>query len=70
MAHVSLARGALHWPNKVENGEIRIDSRTQYNGTHYYYVMAVPTESNPDVMQGRWMTDTHPQPVILHRERK
>lgn len=61
---------ALHWPNKVENGEIRIDSRTQYNGTHYYYVMAVPTESNLDVMQGRWMTDTHPQPVILHRERK
>lgn len=61
---------ALHWPNKVENGEIRIDSRTRYNGTHYYYVIAVPTESNPDVMQGRWMTDTHPQPVVLYRERK
>lgn len=61
---------ALHWPNKVENGEIQIDSRTLYNGTHYYYVMAVPTESTPDIMQGRWMTDSHPQPVILHRERK
>lgn len=61
---------ALHWPNKVENGEIRIDSRTRYNGTHYYYVMAMPTESDPDVMQGRWMTDTHPQPVVLNRERK
>lgn len=61
---------ALHWPNKVENGEIRIDSKTRYNGVHYYYVMKVPTDSNPDMMEGRWMTDTHPQPVVLHRERR
>lgn len=61
---------ALHWPNKVENGEIRIDSRTRYNGRHYYYVLAIPTDSNPHVMEGRWMTDTHPQPVVLYREKR
>ncbi len=60
---------ALHWPNKVENGEIRIDSRTRYNGTHYYYVLKIPSASNPDIMEGQWMTDTHPQPVVLYRER-
>lgn len=61
---------ALHWPNKVENGEIRIDSRTQYNGRHYYYGMKAPTDSNPDTMEGQWMTDSHPQPVLLYREKK
>ena len=30
---------APNWPNKVENGELRIDSGTKWNGTHYYYVM-------------------------------
>ena len=60
----------LHWPNKVENGEIRIDSKTRYNGVHYYYVMKVPTDSNPDIMEGQWMTDTHPQQVLLHRDKK
>gem|GEM_PF-936139 len=61
---------ALHWPNKVEGGEIRIDSRTRYNGRHYYYVLKTPTDANPDIMEGQWMTDTHPQPVVLHREKK
>jgi hypothetical protein len=61
---------ALNWPNKVENGEIKIDSGNKWNGTHYYYVMDVPTEADPDVMRGRWMTDTHPQPVVLYREKR
>jgi hypothetical protein len=59
---------ALDWPNKVENGEIRIDGGNRWNGTHYYYVMKVPTAANPDVMEGSWMTETHPQPVVFHRE--
>ncbi len=59
---------ALNWPNKVENGEIRIDGGNRWNGTHYYYVMKVPTAANPNVMVGSWMTETHPQPVILYRE--
>jgi hypothetical protein len=60
---------APNWPNKVENGELRIDSGNRWNGTHYYYVMKVPTAANPDVMEGRWMKDNHPQPVVLYRER-
>ena len=60
---------APNWPNKVENGELRIDSGTKWNGTHYYYVMKLPTAAKPDVMEGRWMTDNHPQPVVLYRER-
>ncbi len=59
---------ALNWPNKAENGEIRIDSGNRWHGTHYYYVMKVPTAANPDVMEGSWMTETHPQPVVLYRE--
>ena len=59
---------ALNWPNKVENGEIKIDGGNLWNGTHYYYVMKVPTAANPDVMEGSWMTETHPQPVVLYRE--
>jgi hypothetical protein len=58
----------LNWPNKAENGEIRIDGGNRWNGTHYYYVMKVPTAANPDVMEGRWMTETHPQPIVLYRE--
>jgi len=34
---------APNWPNKVENGELRIDSGSKWNGTHYYYVMKLPT---------------------------
>ena len=60
---------APNWPNKVENGELRIDSGTKWNGTHYYYVMKLPTAANPDVMEGSWMTENHPQPVVLHRNR-
>ena len=60
---------APNWPNKVENGELRIDSGTKWNGTHYYYVMKLPTAANPDVMEGSWMTGNHPQPVVLHRNR-
>jgi hypothetical protein len=59
---------ALNWPNKVENGEIRIDGGNRWNGTHYYYMMKVPTAASPNVMKGSWMTETHPQPVILYRE--
>jgi len=59
---------ALNWPNKAENGEIRIDSGNRWHGTHYYYVMKVPTAANPNVMEGSWMTETHPQPVVLYRE--
>ena len=59
---------ALNWPNKVENGEIRIDGGNRWNGTHYYYVMKMPTAANPDVIEGSWMTETHPQPLVLHRE--
>ena len=58
-----------NWPNKVENGELRIDSGTKWNGTHYYYVMNLPTADNPDVMTGRWMTENHPQPVVLYRDK-
>lgn len=57
----------LNWPNRVENGEIRIDGGNRFNGTHYYYVMKTPIEANPDVMEGKWVTDTHPQPVVLYR---
>ena len=60
---------APNWPNKVENGELRIDSGTKWNGTHYYYVMKLPTAAKPDVMEGRWMTDRHPQPVVLYRDK-
>ena len=59
---------APNWPNKVENGELRIDSGTKWNGTHYYYVMKLPTAAKPDVMEGRWMTENHPQPVVLYRD--
>ena len=60
---------APNWPNKVENGELRIDSGTKWNGTHYYYVLRLPTAGRPDVIEGRWMTENHPQPVVLHRDR-
>lgn len=60
---------APNWPNKVENGELRIDSGTRWNGTHYYYVMKPPTAARPDVMVGRWMADRHAQPVVLHRDK-
>jgi hypothetical protein len=60
---------APNWPNKVENGELRIDSGTKWNGTHYYYVMKLPTAARPDVMEGRWMSDRHPQPVVLYRDK-
>jgi hypothetical protein len=59
---------ALNWPNKAENGELRIDGGNRWHGTHYYYVMKVPTAANPDVMEGSWMTETHPQPIVLYRE--
>ena len=59
---------ALNWPNKAENGQLRIDGGNRWNGTHYYYVMKVPTAANPDVMEGSWMTETHPQPIVLYRE--
>lgn len=59
---------ALNWPNKVENGELRIDAGNRWHGTHYYYLMRVPTAANPDVMEGSWMTETHPQPIVLYRE--
>lgn len=61
---------APNWPNKVENGVLRIDSGTKWNGTHYYYVMKLPTAANPDVIEGSWMTDKHPQPVVLHRKKE
>jgi len=60
---------APNWPNKVENGELRIDSGSKWNGTHYYYVMKLPKTSNPNVMEGRWMTANHPQPVVLYRDK-
>jgi hypothetical protein len=59
---------APNWPNKVENGELRVDSGTKWNGTHYYYLMKLPTAARPDVIEGRWMTENHPQPVVLHRD--
>lgn len=61
---------APNWPNKVENGELRIDSGTKWNGTHYYYVLKPPTAAKPDVMEGRWMTETHPQRMVLYRDRE
>jgi len=61
---------APEWPNKVENGELRIDSGNRWHGVHYYYVLKVPSEAKPDVMEGKWMTDTHPQPVVLHRVKR
>jgi hypothetical protein len=61
---------ALDWHNKVENGELRIDSGTRYRGTRYYYVMKVPDDATPDVMRGVWMTDNHPQPVVLYRDKR
>lgn len=60
---------ALNWRNKVENGELRIDSGTKWNGRHYYYVLDLPTEAKPDVIQGRFMVDTHAEPIVLHREK-
>jgi hypothetical protein len=59
---------APDWPNKVENGDLRIDSGTRWNGTHYYYVMKLPTAAKPNVMEGRWMADRHAQPVVLYRD--
>ena len=59
---------ALNWPNKVTDGVLRIDSGTKYHGTHYYYVMKVPTAAHPDVMRGSWMTGPDPQPIVLYRE--
>jgi hypothetical protein len=59
---------APNWPNKVENGELRIDSGTKWNGTHYYYLLKLPTAGRPDVIEGRWMTENHPQPVVLYRD--
>jgi hypothetical protein len=60
---------APNWPNKVENGELRIDSGTKWNGRHYYYVLKLPTDAGPDVIEGRWMADNDAQPIVLHRER-
>ena len=60
---------AANWLNKVENDELRIDSGTKWNGTHYYYLLKLPTADRPDVIKGRWMTENHPQPVVLHRDR-
>lgn len=59
---------ALNWQNKVENGQMRIDGHNKWHGTHYYYVMNVPSADRPDVMEGSWMTETHPQPIVLYRE--
>lgn len=59
---------APNWPNRVEDGELRIDSGTRWNGTHYYYVMKLPTAARPDVIEGSWMTETHRQRVVLHRD--
>ena len=61
---------APNWWSKAENGELRIDSGTKWNGTHYYYVMRLPTRARPDVLEGRWITDTHPQPLVLHRKKE
>jgi hypothetical protein len=61
---------APNWWSKVEDGELRIDSGTKWNGTHYYYVMKLPTPAKPDVIEGRWMTDTHPQRLVLHRKKE
>ena len=60
---------ALNWLNKVENGELRIDSGTKWNGRHYYYVLKLPTDARPDVIEGRWMADNDAQPIVLHRDR-
>ena len=60
---------APNWPNKIENGELRIDSGTKWNGRHYYYVLNPPTDARPDVMEGRFMADNDAQPVVLYRER-
>jgi len=60
---------ALNWRNKVENGRLRIDSGTKWNGRHYYYVLDLPTEGRPDVIEGRFMVDTHAEPIVLHREK-
>lgn len=59
---------ALNWPNKVENGQLRIDANNKYHGTHYYYVMNVPSADSPDTMEGNWMTNDDPQPIVLYRE--
>ena len=59
---------ALNWQNQVENGQLTIDGHNKYHGTHYYYVMNVPTAANPDVMEGSWMTGKDPQPIVLYRE--
>jgi hypothetical protein len=59
---------ARNWPNKVENGELRIDSGATWNGTHYYYVMKPPTAARPDVMEGSYMTGSHRQRIVLYRE--
>jgi hypothetical protein len=58
-----------NWPNKVENGALRIDSGTKWNGRHYYYVLKLPTDARPDVIEGRWMADNDAQAIVLHRER-
>lgn len=61
---------APNWLTKVEDGEFRLDSGQRWNGVHYYYVMKVPSLASPDVMEGRWMADSHPQPVRLYREKR
>ena len=60
---------ALNWHSKVENGELRIDSGTKWNGRHYYYVLNPPTENRPDVIEGRYMIDNDWHPMMLHREK-
>ena len=59
-----------NWPNKVENGELRIDGGTKWNGRHYYYVLKLPSDTKPDVIEGKWMADNDAQPIVLHREGK
>ena len=59
---------APNWPNKVENGELQDRQRHQVERPHYYYVLKLPTDARPDVIEGRWMADNDPQPIVLHRE--
>jgi len=60
---------ARNWINQVENGKLRIDSGTKWNGRHYYYVLNLPTDGRPDVIEGRFMTDNNAQPIMLYREK-
>jgi hypothetical protein len=61
---------APNWLTKVEDGKFRLDSGKRWRGVHYHYVMKVPSQTKPDVMEGRWMADTHSQPVRLYREKR